>query len=180
MLGNVNQVNRIFVRSGFRPDGRGTFLWPPKKSTQKKGGPKACPLTRVPCASRQNRRSPNSRTRCRSLRSDMASLAPVFPAMLGCAYGIRDVTPGPVGRAEYRSRSGIKARILSEADPSGSAELCAPPERRGTQGIGEADADSGCPSLWVLSLGHARPIHLERIGTSAGWPEGRSPGRDFA
>ena len=88
--------------------------------------------------------------------------------------------PGPVGRAEYRSRSGIKARILSEADPSGSAELCAPPERRGTQGIGAADADSGCPSLWVLSLGHARPIRRERIGTSAGWPEGRRPGMVFA
>ena len=74
----------------------------------------------------------------------------------GCANGVWVETQGPVGRAEYRSRSGMKARILSEADLTGAAELCEPPERRGTQGIGVADAGLGCPSLWVLSLGHAR------------------------
>ena len=159
-----------------------------RKGTKRKGTPEACPLARVRCASRENRRSPNSRSRWRSIRSDMASLAPVFPAMLGCAYGVWAITLDPVGRAEYRSRSGEKARILSEADLTRSAELCAPPERRGTHGksrpagfVGtSADAASGCPSLWVLSLGHARPICQEQIGTSAGWPEGRSPGRDFA
>ena len=62
------------------------------------------------------------------MRSDMASLAPVFPAMLGCANGVWAETQGPVGRAEYRSQSGIKARILSEADLGRSAELCAPPD----------------------------------------------------
>ena len=62
------------------------------------------------------------------MRSDMASLAPVFPAMLGSANGVLAEPPGPLGRAEYRSRSGIKARILSEADLAMSAEFCAPPD----------------------------------------------------
>ena len=62
------------------------------------------------------------------MRSDMASLAPVFPAMLGGANGVLAETPGPVGRAEYRSQSGEQMRILSEADLARSAELCAPPD----------------------------------------------------
>ena len=140
----------------FRPVGRGTFLCAAKEKYPKERRPGGLPAARVPCASRQNRRSPNSRSRWRSIRSDMASLAPVFPAMLGCANGVWAITLDPVGRAEYRSRSGEKARILSEAALIRAAELCAPPEWRGTQGIGVADAGSGCPSLWVLSLGHAR------------------------
>jgi hypothetical protein len=63
------------------PAGEILFFAPPKKSIQKKGGPEACPLTRVPCASRENRRLLNS------LRSNKRKLHPVFPAMLGCAYG---------------------------------------------------------------------------------------------
>ena len=100
------------------------------------------------------------------MRSDMASLAPVYPAMLGCAYGLWAETQGPVGAAEYRSRSGEKARILSEAALIRAAELCAPPEWRGTQGIGVADADSGCPSLWSESEDQSKPqavISIEEI-----------------
>jgi hypothetical protein len=142
--------------TGFALTGEVLFFAPPKKSTPKKGGPEACPLTRVSCASRQNRRSPDSRSRLSldALRHGLA--CPGFPcdARLRLRGGRGSL--GPVARAEYRSRSGIKARILSEADLRRSAELCAPPERRGTQGIGMADAGSGCLSLWVLSLGHAR------------------------
>ena len=62
------------------------------------------------------------------MRSDMASLAPLFPVMLGCAYRNGKATQGPVGRAGYRSQSGEKVRTLSEADLTGAAELCAPPD----------------------------------------------------
>jgi len=51
-------------------NGEVLFFAPPKKSTQKKGGPMACPqfelqdrFAALPCASRKNRRSPNSRSR---------------------------------------------------------------------------------------------------------------------
>jgi len=56
------------------PAGEVLFFAPPKKSAQKKGGPKACPLTRVPCASRENRRLRNSQSRyARSLKQAQAS-----------------------------------------------------------------------------------------------------------
>ena len=84
--------------------------------------------------------------------------------MLGCAYGRGKAIPGPVGRAEYRSRSGKKARILSEADPSGAAELCAPPERRGTQGIGDSRRGLRVPfSLGTFSWARKRK-YLARQG----------------
>jgi len=62
---------------------------------------------------------------------------------------------------EYRSHSGIRARTLFEAGLP--AELGAPPEGRGTQGIGAADECTGVPfSLgtfsWVLKRKYlARP-----------------------
>ena len=61
-----------------------------------------------------------------SLRHGLA--CPGFPCDARLYLREGGDNPGPVGRAEYRSRSGIKARILSEADLRRSAELCAPPD----------------------------------------------------
>ena len=62
------KASKFFVF--FAPTGaEALFFAPPKKSTQKKGGPKAQPdhsfsmSDRVPCASRENRRMRNSQSR---------------------------------------------------------------------------------------------------------------------
>ena len=119
----------LLLPSCFALKGEILFFAPPKKSIQKKGDPGGLPASRVPCASRKARRSRNS------LRSNKRELAPVFTAMLGGARrggGSKSKTASPVPFAltEYRSHSGIKARALFEAGLS--AELCAPPEWRGT------------------------------------------------
>ena len=135
----------------FAHSGEVLFFAPPKKSTQKKGDPGGLPATRVPCASRKARRSRNS------LRSNRRELHPVFTAMLGCARRgrIQNQHPEPANRypfalTEYRSHSGNKARTLFEADLP--AELCAPPEGRGTQGIGAADECSRAALLFGYFL----------------------------
>ena len=82
--------------AGFAPAGaEALFFAPPKKSTQKKGGPEGAARYLIykaasqpcPCASRENRRMRNS------LRSNKRMLHPVFTAMLGCAYGRGRSTP---------------------------------------------------------------------------------------
>ena len=45
----------------------------------------------------------------------MASLAPVFPAMLGCANGEREERPGPVGRGEERTGNPAPRDLLEQA-----------------------------------------------------------------
>jgi hypothetical protein len=77
--------------------------------------------------------------------------------MLGCARrgGIQNQHPEPANRypfalTEYRSHSGNKARTLFEAGLP--AELCAPPEGRGTQGIGAADECSRAALLFGYFL----------------------------
>jgi len=125
-----------FFNALFRPDGEVLFFASPKKSTQKKGDPDGLPAMRVPCASRENRRSRNSLT-----LKQGASL-PRFSLRCSAApdgFERQNRKPEtstrfPLALTEYRSRSGTKARTLSEAGLP--AELCAPPDGRGTQGIG--------------------------------------------
>jgi hypothetical protein len=79
----------------FALSGEVRFFAPPKKSTQKKGGPEGLPghssamTVRVPCASRHFGRSPNSqdlpRLRLANPARQDGSLDPKMPAMLGGA-----------------------------------------------------------------------------------------------
>ena len=86
------------------------FFAPPKKSTKRKAGPVACPLTRVPCASRYFERSPDSqhlpRLRLANPARQGGSLTLKIPAMLGSANGNGVPPPCPVALTEYRSQSG--------------------------------------------------------------------------
>jgi len=95
-------------------NGEVLFFAPPKKSTQKKRGPAACPLTELqdrcaalPCASRYFERSPNSQNLLRLRLANPArhggSLALKIPAMLGCANGVGVLALSPVALTEYRS-----------------------------------------------------------------------------
>jgi len=133
--------------SGFRPKGRDTFSCLPKCSCtflcvakekyQKKGEPGGWPATRVPCASRESRRLRNSRSRWARLAQTGRKLYPVFTAMLGCARrGVNFKTTTPRTVCTHRVPQTIRdqARALFEAGLP--AELCAPPDWRGTQGIG--------------------------------------------
>jgi len=68
----------------------------------------------------------------------------------------RFVHPGPVGAAEHRRRFAIKrASCLSDC-VFRNRELGARANVRGAQGTPAGGKPSGCPSLWLLSLGHAR------------------------
>ena len=118
---------------------------------QKKGDPGGLPATRVPCASRKARRSRNS------LRSDRRDRYPGFTAILGCAKTGREIQnhhPGPPALTEYRRKAGIRrAPCLRQACLPSCARPRIGEERRVSA---SADECSGCPSLWVLSLGQAR------------------------
>jgi len=77
---------RLILMRALAPAGEVLFFAPPKKSTQKKGGPKACPLRGFPALL--------AKTGAHATRnfaplnySNKRELHPVFPAMLGCAYG---------------------------------------------------------------------------------------------
>jgi len=64
--------------------------------------------------------------------------------------------PVPVGAAEHRRYFAMKrASCLSDC-VFRNRELGARAKYRGAQGTREAGKTSGCPSLWLLSLGHAR------------------------
>jgi hypothetical protein len=154
----------FFLPACFAQWGEILFFAPPKKSIQKKGDPGGLPATRVPCASRVNRRSRNS------LRSNRARAYPGFHCdarLRQTGRGIQNQDPDtttavPFALTEYRSHAGIKARTLSEAGLP--AELCAPPEGRGTQGIGTADECTGVPfSLGTFSWAFKRK-YLARTG----------------
>jgi len=61
-----------------------TLLAPPKKSTQKKGGPGGLPATRVPCASRHFGRSPNSQDLPRLRLANPAQTGRLAQSRNGC------------------------------------------------------------------------------------------------
>jgi hypothetical protein len=115
----------------FRPiGGEVLFFAPPKKSTQKKGGPEGLPgkssvmTFRVPSASRRFGRSPNSQDLPRLPASKSSSTRRLARSQTACdarrrLTGLDADTSGPVARAEYRSQAGMKARTLSEASRSG-------------------------------------------------------------
>jgi len=154
----------LFSSSYFAHSGEILFFAPPKKSIQKKGDPGGLPATRVPCASRKARRSRNS------LRSNRRELPPVFTAMLGCARRVGELKtntqnpPQPIRD---------QARTLSEAGLP--AELCAPPEGRGTQGIGIADECTGVPfSLGTFSWALKRK-YLARMGEIKRYEDAHRP-----
>jgi hypothetical protein len=65
------------------------FFAPPKKSSQKKGVPKACPLTRVPCASRRFGRSPNSQDLPRLRLANPAQTGQLAFPQTGCDARLR-------------------------------------------------------------------------------------------
>ena len=74
----------LFPYPPFRPSRARYFSLPrQRKSTQKKGDPKAGSLRDCPALLAPNGRSQNSRLR----RSNTCSLSPLCAAMLGCAYG---------------------------------------------------------------------------------------------
>jgi hypothetical protein len=64
---------------------------------------------RVPCASREARRSRNS------LRSNRRKRHPGFTAMLGCArreVKFKTITPDPSALTEYRRQSGVRGAAV--------------------------------------------------------------------
>jgi len=149
---------RAVLDAGSRARRRDTFLCSAKEKYPKERRPGGLPATRVPCASRENRRLLNSRSRCaRPLKHTQASSGFHCHARLRLR-GSRS-TP-PVALTEYRSQSGIKTHTMFEvvygAKPRKAPSCARPPDWRGTQGTGVAGECSGGPSLWVLSLGQAR------------------------
>ena len=118
--------------AGSRARRRDTFLCSAKEKYPKERRPGGLPATRVPCASRENRRLLNSRSRyAQTLKQSQAS-------------------------SGFHCDARLRLRGLRSTPPVALTELCAPPDRRGTQGTGVAGECSGGPSLWVLSLGQAR------------------------
>ena len=159
-----------FFNFFFRPAGRDTFSCLPKRSCtflcvakekyQKKSEPGGWPAARVPCASREARRLRNSRSRYARFAQTGRKLPPGFTAMLGCAR--RDQSqnnktkpriyhPRPV--CAHRVPQTIRDQGRSCLSAASSAHPLIVEERRASA---SADECSGCPSLWVLSLGQAR------------------------
>ena len=137
----------------FARSGEVLFFAPPKKSTQKKGDPGGLPAARVPCASRENRRSRNS------LRSNRARACSGFPC---------DARQRQTGQGQHpKHLPGSRLHSPSTAARPGTRRApclrqvylpsCARP-RRGEERRASAQPMSapGRPSLWVLSLGQAR------------------------
>ena len=130
-----------------------------RKVPKRNAGPAACPLTRVPCASREVRRLRNSRSRYARLTQTGRKRHPVFTAMLGCANGIKVkthpqpqiISPRPV--CTHRVPQTIRDQGRSCLSAASSAHPLIVEVRRVSA---PADECTGCPSLWVLSLGQAR------------------------
>jgi len=171
--------SEILIVLKFRPEGRGTFstpcfarsgeilfFAPPKKSIQKKGDPGGLPASRVPCASRKARRSRNS-LRSNRARASSGLYCDARLRQTGGVGGNSKPTPKtrhrlPVCTHRVPQPLREQARTLSEAGLP--AELCAPPEGRGTQGIGAADECTGVPfSLGTFSWAGKRK-YLARTG----------------
>ena len=77
-----------------------------RKVPKRNAGPTACPLARVPCASRYFERSPDSqhlpRLRLANPARQGGSLTLKIPALLGYANGVGDATPGLARNAGHR------------------------------------------------------------------------------
>ncbi|MDX2457761.1 MAG: hypothetical protein QNL87_09655 [Gammaproteobacteria bacterium] len=115
-VGFVSNLFHHFIRM-FRHEWRGTFLCSAKEKYPKEMRPDGLPATRVPCASRDFERSPDSqhlpRLRLANPARQDGSPALKIPAMLGGANGYWKYPPEPVALTELR----------------------AAPDWRGTQGI---------------------------------------------
>ena len=109
-----------------------------RKVPKRNAGPTACPLTRVPCASRYFERSPDSqhlpRLRLANTARQGGSLALKIPAMLGCANG--NGVPPPV--------------------PSHSPSTAANPETGAHPGLARNAGDRVPFSLGTFSWAHKR------------------------
>ena len=137
-----------FLASSFALMARYFSLLRQRKVSKRNAGPATCPLTRVPCASRESRRSRNS------LRSDRARAS----SGLHCDARLRQTGveiqnhhPGPV--CTHRVPQTIRDQGRSCLSAASSAHPLIGEERRASA---PADECSGCPSLWVLSLGQTR------------------------
>ena len=134
-----------------------------RKVPKRNAGPAACPLRGFPAllvktGARATRDLANAR-----FAQTGRERHPVFTAMLGCANGIKvktkdtnqkTATPNPSALTEYRRQSGTRrAPCLRQACLPSCARPRIGEERRASA---SADECSGCPSLWVLSLGQAR------------------------
>ena len=128
-----------------------------RKVPKRKACPAACPLTRVPCASREARRLRNSRSHCARLAQTGRKRHPVFTAMLGCANGLKFKRKNQNSHSRpvctHRVPQTIRDQGRSCLSVASSAHPLIVEERRVSA---LADECSGCPSLWVLSLGQAR------------------------
>jgi len=167
----MNSGEVHFLSAGFALLGEILFFAPPKKSNQKKRGPGDLLAARVPCASREDRRLRNSRSRYAILAQTERKLLPVFTAMLGCANGLKVkiypqpqiIHPRPV--CTHRVPQTIRGQGRSCLSAASSAHPLIVEERRASA---SADECSGCPSLWVLSLGQARESISPRRAKPAG------------
>ena len=128
---------------GSRPDGRGTFLWPPKKSAQKKGGPQwlartfnykaatqPCPALLAKPGARATRDLADAR-----FAQTGRELLPGFTAMLGCARRVGEIQnqhPDPSTTTRLHSPSTAAtpgsrcAPCLSESSAARSRVVRAP------------------------------------------------------
>ena len=141
-----------------------------RKVPKRNAGPAACPLRGFPAllvktGARATRDLANAR-----FAQTWRELHPVFTAMLGCANGFKvktknpnpkSATPDPFALTEYRRQAGTRrAPCLRQACLPSCARPRIGEERRASA---SADECSGCPSLWVLSLGQTRE------STSTAW-----------
>jgi len=158
--GSVEPRGIPYGCSGFFPVGHSSFgfaltaryfsLLRQRKVPKRKAAPEACPLTRVPCASRRFGRSPNSQDLLRLTASKSSSAGRLARSQTGCDARLRLRVLRMLPLIPFRLRVARDARFGEERRESASA-----------------DEGCGCLSLWVLSLGQARE------STS---PEGAKPG----
>ena len=125
-----------------------TFLCVAKEKYQKKGEPGGWPATRVPCASREVRRSRNS---LRSNRARASSGLHCDARLRQTGRELQNHHPRPV--CTHRVPQTIRDQGRSCLSVASSAHPLIVEERRASA---SADECTGCPSLWVLSLGQAR------------------------
>ena len=161
------KVEVLFLAACFARSGEVLFFAPPKKSTQKKGDPKACPLRGFPALLAK----PGARAT--RLRSNRRERPPVFTAMPGCArrVGSQNLTPIPASCTRLHSPSTAATPGTRRAPCLRQVYLpsCARP-RRGEERRASAQPMSaaGLPfSLGTFSLALKRK-YLARMGETGG------------
>ena len=85
-------------------------------------------------------------------------------------------SPSPRQEAEWRCCAGGRAARMAARGITGQGWPVYAGPRSGTGGREVSRSEtrmSGCLSLWLLSLGHARGTQRSGV-TAAGWPEGRA------